>query len=596
MRKRCLFLLFFLLLISPLGSTGINKKVRPVNGILLPRIGFPVFIEPNSTFEVLLVGRVEEIRPLLENDLRSYELSVEETSYNISENLTYLAIHAGNIDPGLYSLIIESEKGVFREPNCVSVKESWNQPLTVFWVSDTHYDNSKGQLHLAARFRRHIWATNFFSPDFAIITGDVCNNPPEGLFIGAYHELMNLQFPIVLIPGNHDHSLKGDFFTKYLGPSNASLDVGPVHIICLDTGPGSLSGNITKDQKEWLIKDLESAIEKPVKILLIHHPLFTIWNTTEVSVREIMEILVKYNVTMVLSGHMHENYVFEDPLLLITNPNSYGRGVGRALPGFRIFEITPSGEITWLKSIYEPIYLEEFEILVFQTNNGESKGFSAYLHNGLSKKISGIFRVKMADARSLETEGGTIIQVNRTRDGKYLVALQVELDPHQEKLVKIWAKEDKEPPYCVNMSKDIVYGANANVIWINVTAKDEVLGVKNVTFRYSVDNKTWNDVELIRLNEILFSGRFQISKDVTEVCYSIEAEDIGGRIRTKEGKIELLSELAEEGKTKQVSVPLKLIAMLSLVLVIAIIIMSHIKKGGSIPEASIKNREESPTS
>jgi len=576
MRKKCLCLLFFLLL-SPIGLVGINKKVRPVNGVLLPRIGFPAFIEPNSSFEAILAGEIKEIRSRIENDLNSYELAVERVSYNSSENLTYLTLHAGYVNPGLYSLIIESEKGVSKEPNCVSVKESWEPPLKVFWVSDTHYDNSKGQLHLAARFRRHIWTINFFSPDFAVITGDVCNNPPESLFIGAYHELMNLQRPIVMIPGNHDHSLKGDFFTKYLAPSNTSLDVGPVHIICLDTGPGSLSGNITKDQKEWLVKDLESASEKPIKMLLIHHPLFTIWNTTEVTVEEILNILVRYNVTMVLSGHMHESYVFEDPILMVTNPNSYGKGIGRALPGFRIFEITSSGEIDWLKSLYDPIYLEEFEILVFQTNDGEAKGFSAYLYNGLPRRVSGKFRVKLA-AKPLEAVEGTISQINRTKDGKFLVTLEVELEPHQEKIVKVWAEEDANPPYYVNLSKSITYGANTNVIWVNITAKDEVLGVKNVTFKYSTNNKTWKGVQLIRLNEILFTGRFQVQKDVPVIYYTIEAVDTGNKVEIWRGKIEFLQEVIEREEAKPTLVTWKLIVIPALISIILILIMAWMKR------------------
>ncbi len=576
MRKKCLFLLFFLLL-SSLELAGINKKVRPVNGFLLPRIGFPAFIEPNSSFQVILAGELKELRSTIENDLNSYELAVERISYNSTENLTYLTLHVGDVNPGLYSLTIESEKGVSREPNCVSVKESWEPPLTVFWVSDTHYDNSKGQLHLAARFRRHIWTINFFSPDFAIITGDVCNNPPEGLFIGAYNELMNLQCPIVLIPGNHDHSLKGDFFTKYLAPSNASLDVGPVHIICLDTGPGSLSGNITKDQKEWLVKNLESASEKPIKMLLIHHPLFTIWNTTEVTVEEIVNILVRYNVTMVLSGHMHESYVFEDPILMVTNPNSYGKGVGRALPGFRVFELTSSGEIKWLKSLYEPIYLEEFEILVFQPNDGKAKGFSAYLYNGLPRRVSGKLRIKLA-TQPLEAEGGKIIQLNRTRDGKFLVTMEVDLEPQQEKLVKLWAEEDVDPPYYVNLSKSITYGANTNVIWVNVTARDEILGVKNVTLKYSTDNITWNDVQLIRLNEILFTGRFQVQKDVPVVYYTIKAVDAGNNIEIREGKIEFLPKVTEGEEAKPTFITWKLIVIPTLISIILILILARMKR------------------
>ncbi len=577
MQKKYLLLLFFLLL-SPLGLIGINKNAQPVNRILLPRIGFPAFIEPDSSFEVVVAGKFSEIRAQIENELSTYELVVENISYNISENLTYLTLHAGEIEPGLYSLILEAENVIMKEPNCVSVKEDWKLPLTVFWISDTHYDNRKGQLHLAARFRKHIWTINFFSPDFAILTGDVCNNPPESLFIGVYHELMNLQSPIILIPGNHDHSIKGDFFTKYLAPSNTSLNVGPVHIMCLDTGPGSLSGNITKDQLDWLAEDLESASEKPVKILLIHHPLFTIWNTTEVTVEKIVDILVRHNVTMVLSGHMHESYVFEEPILLITNPNSYGHGVGRALPGFRIFNITPSAEIKWLKSLYEPIYLEEFNILVFQANDGKAKGFSAYLYNGLPMNISGTFRVKLATADFLEVEGAIINRVNRTRDGKYLVTLKVEVEPKQEKLVKLWSKKDADPPYYVELAKSIIYGANANVIWVNITAKDEVLGVKNVTLKYSSDNKTWNQVQLLRLNETLFTGCFQVPKNVSIVYYIIEAKDVEGMVGLKRGEIQFFPEKVREEEAQPMFGMQRLIIVLAFTLIILIIVIAWVRR------------------
>ena len=579
MRKKYLLpLLLLFLALSPLLLAGINKRAQPVNGILLPRIGFPAFIEPNTSFKVVVVGNFERLRPSIENDLYTYELTVEEISYNSSENLTHLTLRAGNVEEGLYSLVLEADDKVMREPNCVAVKRSWDLPLTVFWISDTHYDNTRGQLHLAARFRRHIWTINFFSPDFAIITGDVCNNPPEELFIGAYRELMKLQRPIILIPGNHDHSLKGDFFTKYLAPSNASLNVGPIHVICLDTGPGSLSGNITLDQKEWLVEDLRSASEKPVKILLIHHPLFTIWNSSEVSVAEIMEVLVRYNVTMVLSGHMHENYVFEEPILCVTNPNSYGHGVGRALPGFRVFTITPSGEVEWLKGLQNPIYLDEFDITIFQANDGEAKGFSARIRNKLPMQISGKFEVKLATADKLESEGASIQEVKRTRDGKYVVTLAVDVKPNQEKLVKLWSEEDVDPPHHVSISTDISYGAAASIIWVNVTARDEVLGVENVTLKYSVDNKSWNSVQLLRLNETLFSGRLQVPRDVSTVYYTIEAVDAGGKVRVEHGKIKLMAEEVEREEIGPSYVKWKLVAILALVLIILIVTITRLVK------------------
>ncbi|RLG41393.1 MAG: hypothetical protein DRO01_02705 [Thermoproteota archaeon] len=534
LRSGAAALLLFLTAVAASAPIAATEE-SPLTGIELPRIGFPAFVAPGGGIGIRLVGEVSVVAARIENEFGEYELSLEGAT--LTDGRTEVeAVLPPEAPPGLYDLVVELEGGeVRREPNSVAVLEDLDPPFTVFWISDTHYDNRPGQLHQAAQFVRDIWLINFLRPDFVIHTGDVCNNPHEVIFQGVRRLMPSFDVPVILIPGNHDHSIKGVPFVRYLAPSNLSLDIGPdVHVVSVDTGPGSLEGRLSVDQVEWLDRDL-SASNATVKIVLFHHPPWNLEATPGANSDTVIQLMAERGVTAALSGHMHENYVYTEPILMVTNPNSYGdveKAVEKAIPGYRIFTIEPDGGLRWLGGVEKPIPLNWFEVEHYQVNDGSAGGFSAKVVNRSPWPINGTLVARISGSGSVQAEGGTLLEVRESRLGYSVAYVTVTVPPGQEKVVKVWAAEDSSPP-TVEFHAEPKVGGTV-VIRVNLTVRDDVLGVSEVSLWVSTDGQSWREVELLRLDEDTFLATTQVPREVGQARFRVEALDLSGKSTTLE--------------------------------------------------------------
>ncbi len=522
----------------------------PLSGIELPRIGFPAFTAPGSGIRIKLVGEVSVGAVRIENEFGEYELSVEGTTAADGKTEVEAALPP-EASPGLYDLVVELEGGeVRREPNSVAVLEDLDPPFTVLWISDTHYDNRPGQLHQAAQFVRDVWLINFLRPDFVIHTGDVCNNPHEVIFQGLRRLMPAFDVPIVLIPGNHDHSIKGAPFVMYLAPSNLSLDIGPeVHVVSVDTGPGSLEGKLGVDQVSWLDRDL-SATNATVKIVLFHHPPWNLEAVPGADSDTVIRLMAERGVTAALSGHMHENYVYTEPILMVTNPNSYGdveKAAEKAVPGYRIFTIEPDGSLRWLGGVEKPIPLNWFEVEHYQVNDGSAGGFSARVINRSPWPLNGTLVARISGSGSVEVEGGDLLGIRESRLGYSVAYVAVTVPPGQDRVVKVWAEEDSSPPTVEFQAEPKVGGTV--VIRVNLTVRDDVSGVSDVRLRVSTDGQSWQEVELLRLDGDTFLATTQVPREAGQASFRVEALDLSGRATTVEKVISWGSPTGPTGET-----------------------------------------------
>ncbi len=527
-------LLLFLTVIAA-SAPAVATEEAPLAGVELPRIGFPAFAAPGSEITIRLVGEVSVSAVRIENEFAEYKLSVQGVTA-VDGRTAAEAIIPPETSPGLYDLVVELEGGeVRREPNSVAVLEDLDPPFTVFWISDTHYDNRPGQLHQAAQFVRDIWLINFLRPDFVIHTGDVCNNPHEVIFQGLRRLMPSFDVPVILIPGNHDHSIKGVPFVRYLAPSNESLDVGPeVHIVSVDTGPGSLEGKLSVDQIAWLDQDL-SATNATVKIVLFHHPPWNLEAVPGADSDTVIQLMAERGVTAALSGHMHENYVYTEPILMVTNPNSYGdveKAVEKAIPGYRIFTIGSDGSLRWLGGVEKPIPLNWFEVEHYQVNDGSAGGFSAKAINRSPWPLNGTLVARISGDGSVQVEGGTLLEVRESRLGYRVAYVAVTVPPGQEKVVKVWAAEDSSPPTVEFQAEPKVGGTV--VIGVNLTVRDDVLGVSEVRLQVSTDGQSWQEVDLLRFDEDTFLATTQVPREAGQARFRVEAFDLSGKSTTAE--------------------------------------------------------------
>lgn len=169
------------------------------------------------------------------------------------------------------------------------------------------------------------------------------DNEYQQNFFDIYKDDFLKKTPVFLIPGNHDyhdyitfaeHAQQSGllaYYNRFTMPTKGELggvasntqsfysfDIGSAHFIALDSyGLEDFKGTRVFDmdgrQAKWLIKDLEANQNKKWKIVLIHHPPYSMGShnsDTETQLVKIRENLTpmfeKYGVDVVFSGHSHD--------------------------------------------------------------------------------------------------------------------------------------------------------------------------------------------------------------------------------------------------------------------------------------------------
>jgi predicted phosphodiesterase len=152
-------------------------------------------------------------------------------------------------------------------------------------------------------------------PDLALGLGDIVypDGQSEGVddyFFKPFQETMS-HVPVYAVMGNHDHKSKPNenFIQEWILPGNEhyySFDYGNAHFIGLDSGDdyGYYDGD---NQMNWLENDLKNAQGKYEWIIVFqhHHGRTCSYKIQENSVIGTYKNLVKYNVDLVLNGHIH---------------------------------------------------------------------------------------------------------------------------------------------------------------------------------------------------------------------------------------------------------------------------------------------------
>jgi len=200
---------------------------------------------------------------------------------------------------------------------------------TFIQFTDLHLGNTGS----AEAFQQMIDEINRLEPrpDFVIHTGDICmesRGAPE-----IYEKLCrSFEIPLYDTLGNHD-VLVGEAdpkaeWRKLTGRSNYySFDVGGAHFVVMDghetrpeeSGLKNVIGKIGQEENEWLESDLASVSVGTPIIGFIHIPIVSTYPQRRGVVRrdvpaweivndeEMVDLLGRYQVKAVFSGHFHEN-------------------------------------------------------------------------------------------------------------------------------------------------------------------------------------------------------------------------------------------------------------------------------------------------
>ncbi|ABL79205.1 metallophosphoesterase family protein [Thermofilum pendens] len=348
LRKTCGLLIAFILVVLLLPAAPIAWAQPQLPGILklstvAPAknvgLGKPAVVFPGGSFQVVFkdgyqpgaVASAYIYTVVYDSGLkiRNYTVSVS------GSGSTYTVTLPSNVEGGLYDLVIKGQSTV-EMPRSVWVLPSTPTKLRIVHVSDQHYgagqpDVITGDMN---RFAGYLVAS-LLGPDLVIDTGDIADTASEDQYAQAvsYEQAFLYSFPIFAVPGNHDHP--PDNFYKYYGDTYWYRLIGDKLLVVGLFSPEQ--GYPPMEQLQWAGQVLESNKAVPVKIVLVHHPVFyfqgelktryddqnviapydpqknpnspvsSYWSTNMEAVRTFLRMVEDYRVNYVFSGHVHRD-------------------------------------------------------------------------------------------------------------------------------------------------------------------------------------------------------------------------------------------------------------------------------------------------
>lgn len=330
-------------------TSGISEIVAANIGPIVPAIVAPgdgYTIELRQEYSSLTVSSAHmwTVKPVGDKlTIYNYTLSISSTGPGV-----YSVTIPREAEEGLYDLLLVANSAEHVVPRSIWVVKSWPSVLRFMENTDLHFitgpptiadqrDPFAGDVNRFAAFT----IDNIFSPLFILWLGDETDTDAtkEYVMTLAYRYAYLYNIPVLGIPGNHDYprwwkkSTAGDVsYTKYLGPVKwYRILAGRLLVMGLST---EREGYLPWDGLVFAERVLQERSDMPYKVILVHHPPFFYqgeiytryddekvlrphalggpisgsWSNNMTALRYFLKLVEDYNVTVVLSGHMHRDY------------------------------------------------------------------------------------------------------------------------------------------------------------------------------------------------------------------------------------------------------------------------------------------------
>lgn len=151
---------------------------------------------------------------------------------------------------------------------------------------------------------------DLFHPDFVINTGDTIQGGNDAAadqeWQDVRHTWQRYGYQLFFVPGNHDiwSAASEMLYAKYTGhPPFYSFDWQHAHFTILDN---SRTEKLSDAQLNFLEKDLRNHREQAPKFVFFHRPTIWLIPLKFQSDFDFHQLMRKYQVTMVVSGHTHQ--------------------------------------------------------------------------------------------------------------------------------------------------------------------------------------------------------------------------------------------------------------------------------------------------
>ena len=224
-------------------------------------------------------------------------------------------------------------------------------PLRIAQISDIHFG---GGLSLPTETMDRVAEdVRRMEPDVVAVVGDLTTTGYEWEYEEAAAWLAGLEFPQIVIPGNHDgrnvgqvhfRRFFGDPFSRFraaFDPERAErLRAGGFTIVALDSSEPDLDeGRVGEERYSWIRDQLDEPDD--IKIVAVHHHLISIPGTGRErnivhDAGDLLLTLTRMDVDLILSGHKHVPFFWGLNGMLLCNSGTAGtrRVRGRTPPSW----------------------------------------------------------------------------------------------------------------------------------------------------------------------------------------------------------------------------------------------------------------------
>lgn len=199
-------------------------------------------------------------------------------------------------------------------------------------------------------------AVNRLRPDFVVFSGDYIQERNDEAALEGFKQMCTLfdkEIPLYFVPGNHDVGEASPedveaFVARYghdrfIHEGENYTTIGYNSCIIKTIAEGEAA------EYEWLEESLQRASERELPIILVaHHPIFVETPEEEesgvnvpIAMREkYLDLFEKYDVDLVLSGHLHHCVRAEHGGVRFATTGAAGRPLGEEDSGITIVSIT----------------------------------------------------------------------------------------------------------------------------------------------------------------------------------------------------------------------------------------------------------------
>jgi len=397
-----------------------------------------------------------------------FEMNVEPEYVHYEDPYYYLSLLIPeDIPADLFDLEVSiiNEESTFTDtrPNAVKIVEEIKDRYSIIHVTDIHVDDPRGYFVNFSEsvqntsIKKMIRMVNLINPSFVILTGDnVFGAFYNTEYKHLYELLQGFDVPVFMTIGNHDainHNISGferkvdgmKVFEGLFAPLNFSFTYGDFKFISLNSmdwsdeersGIGILTlaigGQIGQKQLRWFEKELMES-DSQLIVAGIHHPPHNSFQGQ--GAEELIELVNKYEIDAVLSGHTHQEEVLRDQsVLYLTTTSLMFSGFGGTYPAIRMLDIEDNELISWnyeepkwsmpvYKDSYPDSPLRDLDVSALScdyepANDGKSTTVTATITNYLEKDFNEIsvefVMQKPQSMKSFEVIGGTVTDMYDT--------------------------------------------------------------------------------------------------------------------------------------------------------------------------------------